>query len=336
MVLCVRVPKSDGNPVRISLKERGLLDITHRIGRDGDSLLIPVTGPVDGYEMTEAELEGNEHRETDYRMLLPEWSRSHLPTSYDCIGDVIVVKIPEEVSELAHDIGDALLRTNSNVRLVLQDGGVKGELRVRELHPVAGDGPSETRHRASGVTMLTDPATVYFNPRLATERMRVASNVKEGEVIIDMFAGVAPFPMVIARHAHPSVIYSIDLNPDAYHYMKENIRLNRTGNVIPILGDALEEIRNLPMADRVIMNLPQIAYRFLPDALAHTKEGGVVHLHTIRERATAEAEANALVEEMNSRGLYCRLDSMRELKTYSPTSSVYVLDVIRTSSSGPE
>ena len=331
MVLCVRVPKSEGNPVRLSLKERGLLDIGHRIAADGDHLLIPVLSAPEGYECVEADLAENEHRETDYRMLLPEGIRDRLPTSYDCIGDVIVVKVPDEVAGYAEDIGKAMLEVNSNARLVLEDGGVKGELRVRDLHPLAGTGPSETRHRESGVTMVTDPAKVYFNPRLATERMRVASLVREGEVIIDMFAGVAPFPLVIAKHAHPSVVYSIDLNPDAYAYMSENIRLNRIGCIVPVLGDAVEEIAKLPMADRVVMNLPQIAYRFLPDALSHTKEGGTVHMHTIRERADAEREAQALIDDMNARGLRCRLAGMRELKTYSPTASVYVLDIVRLS-----
>lgn len=330
MVRCIRVPKSEGNPVRLALKAEGLLNVGAKIGVDGEFLLIPILSDSFGnYRVEDADLEVLEHRETDYRMFLPEDIRDALPNSYDCIGDVIVVKIIDELSSYKNDIGDALLRVNGNVRLVLMDGGVKGELRIRELEPIAGTGSSETRHRESGVTMLTDPGKVYFNPRLATERMRVASEVKDGEVIIDMFAGVAPFPLVIAKHANPDVIYSIDMNHDAYLYMIENIRINKVSNVVPLEGDAAVVVRGLPLADRVVMNLPQMAYRFLDVALSNTKKGGVVHLHRIMERTTCDGEMGSLIDEMCSKGLDCHMVKKHEMKTYSPTASVYVFDIIR-------
>ena len=330
MVRCIRVPKAEGNPVRLALKSEDLLDVGARIKADGDDLLIPILSESFGdYPVEDADLEILEHKETDYRMFLPEDIRDILPNSYDCIGDVIVVKIVDELLPYKNAIGDALLRVNSNVRLVLMDGGVKGELRIRELEPIAGTGSSETRHKESGVTMLTDPGRVYFNPRLATERMRVASEVRDGEVIIDMFAGVAPFPMVIAKHANPEIIYSIDLNHDAYLYMIENIRINKVKNVVPMEGDATVVVQDLPLADRVVMNLPQIAYRFLDVALSKTKKGGVVHLHRIMERATCDEEMESLLDEMRSKGMDCHIHKKWEMKTYSPTASVYVFDIIR-------
>ncbi len=330
MVRCIRVPKKEGNPVRIRLKDEDKLDCDYRIASDGDFLLIPILSDTFmDYPVEDAELECIEHTVTDYKLLLPEEVRDKLPNSYDCIGDVIVVKIDDDLYEIREKIGEALLTVNKNVRLVLADGGVKGELRIRELEPIAGEGESETRHKESGVTMITDPSKVYFNPRLATERMRVASEVKDGEVIIDMFAGVAPFPLVISKHANPKLIYSIDLNYDAVEYMIRNIHLNKVKNIVPIEGDAAEEIQKLPMADRVIMNLPQIAYQFLSDALLRTKPGGIVHMHRIMERVDAESETSALLEDMCSKGYDCHLSSIRELKTYSPSASVYVVDIIR-------
>ena len=330
MVRCIRVPKSEGNPVRIALKTEGHLDIDHRIGSDGGCLLIPITcDSFHDYPVVDADLEGIEHQETDYRMYLPEEIRDILPNSFDCIGDLIIIKIEDELLQYKTQIGEALLKVNKNVRLVLMDGGVKGELRIRELEPIAGSGSSETRHRESGVTMITDPAKVYFNPRLATERMHVASKVRDGEVIIDMFAGVAPFPLVICKHAHPAKIYSIDLNHEAYEFMKRNIKLNRADCIEPMEGDASEVVKTLPLADRVVMNLPQIAYRFLDVALSKTKKGGIVHMHRIMERETADSITEELVREMCQKGLECHLAEKRELKTYSPTASVYVFDFIR-------
>ena len=55
----------------------------------------------------------------------------------------------------------------------------------------------------------------YFSPRLANERKRITSLVKPGETVVDMFAGVAPFSIMIAKYANPKIIYAIDKNKDA-------------------------------------------------------------------------------------------------------------------------
>ena len=330
MVRCIRVPKSEGNPVRIRLKEEGKLNIDARIRAEGDYLLIPIlSDSFEDYEVLDEELEIQEHQETDYRNLLPEGIRDILPNSFDNIGDVLVVKLVDELLPMKHEIGEALLKVSSSTRAVFLDHGVKGELRIRDLELIAGTGGSETRHRESGVTIMTDPAKVYYNPRLATERERVASMVKDGEVIIDMFAGVGPFPLTICRYARPKVVYAIDLNHDAVEYLRTNIRLNRFDNIVAMEGDARESIKDLPMVDRVIMNLPQIAQEFLPDALAKTKVGGIVHMHKIMGREESDKVVALIMDEMNSKGLNCRLSGKRELKTYSPSASVYVLDIIR-------
>ncbi len=330
MVRCIRVPKVEGNAVRMRLKDLDVLDPDTRIGKDGDHLLIPILADsFEDYEVCDRDLEHIDRKITDYRLYLPEEVRDILPNSYDNIGDVLVVKLVDELLPLKHEIGEALLKTSSNTRCVLLDGGVKGELRVRDLELIAGTGPSETKHRESGVVMMTDPAKVYYNPRLATERERVASLVKDGEVVIDMFAGVAPFPLTICRYAHPKVVYAIDLNHDAVEYARINVGLNHFDNIIPLEGDAREVVKDLPDADRVIMNLPQIAQDFLPDALSKTKVGGTVHMHKILERADIDQFCRDLVDDMKDKGFDCEISELKELKTYSPTASVYVIDLKR-------
>ena len=52
-------------------------------------------------------------------------------------------------------------------------------------------------------------------------------------------------------------------------------------------------------------------------------------MHSIMERAQADEICGALIGRMCAMGLECRMSELRELKTYSPTSSVYVLDIVR-------
>ena len=332
MTLCIRVPKAFAEEARKRLISEGLLSTASKIRTDEESVLIPISSDTFGdYDVIDADLEPAHREETDYRNVadVPEELKELLPNSYDVIGDVAVMKFPDELIPYASSIGNALLRTQPSLRAVMMDTGVKGELRVRDIRMIAGTGASETKHKEFGVTMIADPAKAYFNPRLSTERMRIASSVKDDEVIIDMFAGVAPFPLVIAKHSKPSVIYSIDMNEDAVGLAERNIRLNKMKNIVTICGNASVIIKDLPPADRIIMNLPHSADEFLHDALSNLKKGGTVHMHKIMERAMSSDIISKLVDDMKADGHTIRVGRMAELKTYSPTMSVYVLDIVK-------
>ena len=326
MVMCIRVPKEKAESFRSKLLADGLLSRDHRLLSVGNDVLIPVVSRPAGMTVEEFILEEVEHKETDYRNLVGIENKDVLPTSFDVIGDVAVIKIPDDLAHLKNDIGKAIMET-VRVRVVMMDSGVKGELRIRDLERIAGTGESETIHKEFGVRMITDPSKVYFNPRLATERARIASLVNDGETIIDMFAGVAPFPLVISKHASPKIIYAIDLNEDAAEFAKRNIELNKIKNITVLQGDARVIIKDLPHADRVIMNLPQSASEFLDTALSRTKAGGVIHLHGIIERSELDTFKEQLQRNIKKFGYNASVEDTIELKTYSPTMSVYVFDL---------
>ena len=237
MVRCAKVPKRDGEDARSYLMSKGMLDTGHAIVPDGDFLCIPVVDGPMPYEEVFVDAPVIERKETDFRAMFPESLKEHLPHSFDVIGDVAIVRIDEKVAHLADEIGTAMIAVSGRIRVVYRDTGVKGELRVRSLEKIAGEGGSETTHRESGVNIKIDPQKVYFNPRLATERHRVASSVRDGETVIDLFTGVAPFPMIICRHAKPSKVYAVDLNPDAVAYALENVAMNRFKDRIDVLGE---------------------------------------------------------------------------------------------------
>ena len=329
MVRCVRVPKREGEGVRSALFESGQLDLSARIRADGDFLLIPVLcGSYGDYEVVDAEMQAQEQRPTDYRdaARVPDDLRGHLPSSFDVVGDVAMIKLPDELRPYAAEIGEALLEVNRSIRIVFEDRGVKGDFRIRDLERIAGEGTSETVHREFGVRLHTDPARVYFNPRLSSERARIAGLVRDGETVIDMFGGVAPFGTVMCRLAHPAAVYSIDLNPDAEHFARMNADSNHAGNLHPMTGDSSVLVYGLPTADRIIMNLPQIADRFLPVALDRLNRGGTVHMYKIIEREDFPPFLDGLVADAAERGHEISVDHS-ELKTYSPTMSVYSLDI---------
>lgn len=328
MVQCIRVPKRDGESVRTRLLDDGILDVSFRISAEDDSLLLPVLIPVEGYETVERDLRPQDRPVGDYRSVLdlPDGLGDLLPVSFDVVGDVGMIKVPEELDPFRREIGEAMMKANRSLRCVFSDSGVKGDLRIRDLELMAGEGTSETVHKEFGARMHTDPAKVYFNPRLAGERHRIASMVRDGEVVMDMFGGVAPFGIQICRFANPKVAYSIDLNPEAERFALINRDDNHAEQLVPITGDATVVAPTLPSADRIIMNLPQIADRFLPLALDRLNHGGTVHMYKIIERE----DFPKLCEEMGAmaaeNGHTIEIETF-ELKTYSPTMSVYSIDV---------
>ncbi len=331
MTRCVRVPKREGEIVRSRLAAEDMLDLDARIRSDGDHLLIPILcDSVDGYDTVDAEMDVQEHRATDYREVadVPEDLKDILPSSFDVVGDVAMIKLPDELLPYKGTIGDALIKVNRSIRTVFIDSGVKGEFRIRDLEQIAGVGTSETVHKEFGVRLYTDPAKVYFNPRLSSERSRIASSVKDGETIIDMFAGVAPFGTVICKLASPKVVYSIDLNPEAEHFARMNAEKNHIDRIVPMTGDSSKLVYDLPMADRIIMNLPQIADMFLPFALDRLRSGGTIHMYKIIEREEFHSFCDSLVERSGKAGHEISISSS-ELKTYSPTMSVYSMDITK-------
>ncbi len=153
----------------------------------------------------------------------------------------------------------------------------------------------------------------------------MASLVKTGERICDMFAGVGPFGIMIAKHSEPEVIHAFDINPHAVEYMKRNIELNRLkdGVVMPHLEDSAAGMGRYGEFHRIIMNLPHSAHDFLGSAVKHIAEGGTIHYYEILETEMLAVR----LEELNGLAGVKRVEH-REVKTYSPTMRFYGFDVL--------
>ena len=202
------------------------------------------------------------------------------------VGDIAIVKPPygKPVDlDAARRYAEELLRLHGRVRSVwLAAGPVSGAHKVRPLKHLAGERRTVTVYREHGCSFVVDVARDFITPRLSFEHIRVARLVEEGEVIVNMFAGVGLFSIIIAKHSRPRAVHSIDINPDAYAHMVENIRVNRVeGVVIPYLGDAAEVVASklVGVADRVLMPLPDLAIQYLGHAVAALRVEGVVHVY---------------------------------------------------------
>ncbi|UCF08279.1 MAG: tRNA (guanine-N1)-methyltransferase, partial [Thermoplasmata archaeon] len=196
---CIAVPLREGEKIRKALLEQGILRNDVAITRDDEFIYFPVTAEdaeeILGYGIQERDFQVLDSTTKSYRDVvdIPEDLREHLPSSFDVIGRIAVIKIPEELMDYGKNIGDAIIEANKSVVTVAVDSGVEGEERHRQLSVVAGEADLNTVHREYGIELEVNLAQVYFSPRLATEHWRIAEMGKQHEVVIDMFCGVGPF-----------------------------------------------------------------------------------------------------------------------------------------------
>ena len=205
-----------------------------------------------------------------------------IPSAYDLVGDILIfADFPFELWPKEKAIGEALLSLHRHVHVIAKKTGqYSGRFRLPKLAIIAGEGRKETEHKENGVRLRLDVEQAYFSPRTGSERLRIASLVHDGESIMVMFSGCAPLPLVIARHARPSLIVGVEINPAAHRYAVENVALNKMKHIELINGDVAYVIPRMRRKfDRIAMPLPKGAEPFLPLALSRLKKGGTIHFY---------------------------------------------------------
>ena len=233
---------------------------------------------------------------------IPKDLLSSVPRSLEIIGEIAVVELPEILARHASVVGNGVLRISPHLRLVLRKSGtISGRFRTAKFETIAGNGSTETIYQEFSCRFHFDVATVYFSSKLSHERRRIAQQVGKGECVLDMFAGVGPYSVLIAKMQPSAKVYSIDINPEAFRYLHENILLNQVADrVIPIFGDAREIISSKlrAVASRVVMNLPSDAKSFFDSAIFALKgEGGMIHYYAFASR---DQSLDAIKEEVRN------------------------------------
>lgn len=256
--------------------------------------------------------------------------------SFDVIGDVAVIRVPESSLQYSEVIAKALMLQNKHVKSVWrQSGPVFGDFRLRELEWVSGDRRTETIHKEYGCLFKVDLRNCYFSPRLAFERMRIANLVNDGDVVVNMFAGVGAYSIVIAKHSKVARVYSIDVNPSAVRYMRENILLNKVvGKVFPMEGDARVFTSKAlkDVAERVLMPLPKRAIDFLDCAVSAVKpERGWIHfydfIHANKGESPIEKSKSKVEEKLQGYGIFFEVSHCRIVRETGPNWYQTALDI---------
>ncbi|HJK00982.1 MAG TPA: methyltransferase [Methanocorpusculum sp.] len=300
---CLRVPIQNGEIARKQAIAENVLDRTLRPHAEEGYLLIPILSSDYGGK----------------RAIFAENRTIEKLPRHEQIGGIVILHDDDVTG------AKKILAARPSVHTALfATSPVEGEFRTKTFKVLAGKSTTKTMYYEYGHRMEIDLTAAYFSARLANERQRILSHMQLGERILDMFAGVGPFPIILGNRA--KLVIANDLNPSAVLLMIKNIRLNHLKNILPILGDAknLEEILAPMKFDRIIMNLPMDAKTYLSRAAALTKAGTIIHLYSLVKKEGDHNEdilnvfPNAKITE-------------RIIRSYSPTSWHAVYDIEVTS-----
>jgi tRNA (guanine37-N1)-methyltransferase len=259
-----------------------------------------------------------------------------MPSSYDIIGSkekaVAIIEIPVDLKKNEKEIADEIMKRHKNVKAVLKKVSERKDIfRTRDYKLLVGDRNTEVMHIEHGCLLKVDPTKAYFSGREGTERMRIASLVKPNGTIMLMFAGIGAFGVVIAKkQLEIEKIIAIEMNPIAYEYMKENLRMNKISHkIIPVLGDVKEKCKEwFDECDRVIMPLPHEAVNFLDIAINCLKNRkGVIHLYLIEKENEVDKKAEELVDNLKKKTNKKIKYKINKVLPYAPRMNKYCIDL---------
>ena len=205
----------------------------------------------------------------------------------DQIGDIAILNFHSRYFSLRKKILAWQVLKNKSINVVLEKKGIiSGKLRKTTLKRLAGEKRFDTIHKENGCKFYLDVRETYFSPRLSNERKivceEIARKAKKGDSVLVMFAGIAPFPIVLGKMLKQSKkqveVVSSELNKKASGYAVKNVHLNKLQDFVEVVqGDS----RNLKIEqfDFIIMARPNLKETFLKSALKYSKKGTQIYYY---------------------------------------------------------
>ena len=236
---------------------------------------------------------------------------------YKKIGDILILD-----SNYQNDDFEDLSRKH-RVKTIMKIDHIQGTKR-EPVYRVLYGSETETVNKENGCLFKLDLSKVMWSKGNNNERLRIAKLVEDGETVIDMFAGIGYFSIPIGVHANAREVISIEINPNSYHFLCENIRLNKLDNIVPILGDC-KDVTPKFKADRIIMGYVKTTHHYLNVAVKSLNEGGILHYHeTVPEKLMDTRPVERIVSAAENRDV--EIIKINRIKKYSPGVWHVVID----------
>jgi tRNA G37 N-methylase Trm5 len=278
----------------------------------------------------------------DARLLLAD-----LPRRWERHGDLILLSKTafasdqwrEHVTPLLWTAVANALRATKIARKADVDPGLRRESRVVLLH---GD-DGWVRHVDNGVIYTYDATRCMFSTGNITEKVRVAQLGQEGEVVVDLYAGIGYFTLPYLVKALVQHVYACEWNPHAADALRRSLEVNGVSERCTVFEGDNAELAPRDVADRVNLGLIPTSERGWAVGCAALKQrsGGWLHVHDNVEVPKEEAQAAAfarrgtavtaalegLVQKAHGGEWSVTLHHAERVKSYAPRVFHVVFDI---------
>ena len=236
---------------------------------------------------------------------------------YKKIGDILILNDDSDnLEELAE---------KHNVKTIMKIDHIQGTKR-EPVYKILFGSETETINKENKCLFKLDLSKVMWSKSNVNERLRIAKLVRDNETVLDMFAGIGYFSIPIGVHSNARKVISIEINPNSYYYLCENVKLNKCDNITPVLGDCLVETPKYN-ADRILMGYVKTTYHYLKVAVNSLNKGGIIHYHeTVPEKLLETRPISRIKQAAGDRDV--ELLKINKIKKYAPGVEHVVIDAL--------
>eukprot|EP00301_Raphidiophrys_heterophryoidea_P022800 c6869_g1_i1.p1 GENE.c6869_g1_i1~~c6869_g1_i1.p1 ORF type:complete len:367 (+),score=76.37 c6869_g1_i1:34-1134(+) len=354
----LRVALARASATKIALEDRHLLDKSLEPIKTSSDITFPIAGgdqeavydvaeDVDGeivlgveFVLSRRSKNAQNNTQSIYQWLSGKLTSEELEfvtTSFDVIGDCVVIDIPTSLTHRETLIAEGIVATQKGVATVCcRTGSHSGPFRVQPVRVIHGSHtrPIRAHYNENGCRFIIDIDCVFFSPRLAAERLRISSLVQPEEVVGTFFAGVGPFPIVLGKHSQMSKAIAVELNPSAVSNLRENVVLNGMESRVEIIeGDVKQIAKTLKhKCNRIVMPIPHDGVGgdlFLRECLEALVPGGICHFYDIVSPTNPmEIAWNRVREITDDMKLETKLLQQKRLRRFGADAVQVVTDFV--------
>lgn len=288
MVKCVKANLKEAQKVKRELIEKDLLNHNFFTKKDSKNIYFPIKEECkEEYEIVDIDTKTRKTTiaipfKEALKTILSEEELEIAKTAFDHLGEIAIIEIPKELRNKEIQIAEKLLESNPLIKTVLRKDDIHdGVFRTQKMKYLSGKETKIATYRENNCTLKVNVEEVYFSARLSTERKRIYEMIQEGEEVLVMFSGVAPYPCVFAKNTNAKHIDGVEINPTGHKFGLENIKKNKVENKVNLYcGDVREVVPKLNKKyDRIVMPLPKTAEEFLDVAIPVANKDATIHMY---------------------------------------------------------
>jgi tRNA (guanine37-N1)-methyltransferase len=245
--------------------------------------------------------------------------------SFDLLGNIAIVKFPEKTKIIdKKSFAKSIVDHNKSIKTVLEKTGkFKGRLRKQQTKHLFGEKTKEALYHENNCVFRFNVDEAYFSPRLSHERFEIAKKIKKGNKVFVMFAGVAPYSIVIAKLSNPKIVYSNEINKKANDYAKLNINLNKLKDKIILVSGDIKRIANQLYKKRetfdvIVMPRPQLKDNFLKEAFMLGRKNTMIYYYDFCKQDEINSVKNMIEKEAKNNKKKIKIFNIKKAGEISP------------------